>query len=223
MAPPDAGGTGRLGHGRGYCRSCGFATWSRCPTSPGSARGREDPPVKADLTSVGIDLGSKLSSWKTRLSRKSSGSSSARRQRIGPSWSPPNPRARPIRRRALRQGWHSSSGFASGHAELVKGRRMGVFSSVENVRKLLDENELTSVIDRSEPPARPGWPELRRPDRHLTRSLAVGRHPTEAKRVPGPPRAGVGGSRRNTGRVRSPPDRSPLSVSSATATGAGRR
>ena len=36
------------------------------------------------------------------------------------------------------------------HAELVKGRRMGVFSSVESARKLLENNELTSVIDRSE-------------------------------------------------------------------------
>ena len=37
-----------------------------------------------------------------------------------------------------------------GHAELVKGRRMGVFSSVESVRELIRKHELTSVVDRSE-------------------------------------------------------------------------
>jgi hypothetical protein len=33
---------------------------------------------------------------------------------------------------------------------LVKGRRMGVFSSIENTRALLRQHELTSIVDRSE-------------------------------------------------------------------------
>jgi hypothetical protein len=41
-------------------------------------------------------------------------------------------------------------GVCVGHAELVKGKRMGVFSSIENVRQLLREQALTSVIEKSE-------------------------------------------------------------------------
>ncbi len=109
----------------------------------------EEPPAGTDLTSVGIDLGSKLSGWKTRLVEvlwfelNDSGSDrpflvTARIPEHGRSGG------------GLYDTNGKLVGVCVGHAELVKGRRMGVFSSVDNVRQLLREHKLTSVIDRSE-------------------------------------------------------------------------
>ena len=106
-------------------------------------------PPSADLTSVGIDLGSKLSSWNTRLVEvlwfelNDSGSDrpflvTARIPEHGRSGG------------GLYDKHGRLIGVCVGHAELVKGRRMGVFSSVENALQIVHEHELTSVIDRSE-------------------------------------------------------------------------
>jgi S1-C subfamily serine protease len=111
--------------------------------------GDDEPAADADLTSVGIDLGSKLSSWKTRL--------------VEILWFELNESGhdRPflVTARIPEHGRSGGGlfdkdgvliGICVGHAELVKGRRMGVFSSIESARQLLREHELTSVVDRSE-------------------------------------------------------------------------
>ena len=115
--------------------------------------GSEDvePASNAGLTSVGIDLGTKLSSWNTQL--------------VEVLWFELNesgtdrPRPFLVTQRIPEHGRSGGGlfdrtgklvGVCVGHAELVKGKRMGVFSSIENVRQLLREHELTSVIERSE-------------------------------------------------------------------------
>ncbi len=108
-----------------------------------------EPASNAGLTSVGIDLGSKLSSWKTHL--------------VEVLWFELNDGGtdRPflVTARIPEHGRSGGGlfdasgtlvGVCVGHAELVKGKRMGVFSSIENVRQLIREHELTTVIERSE-------------------------------------------------------------------------
>jgi S1-C subfamily serine protease len=108
-----------------------------------------EPASNAGLTSVGIDLGSKLSSWNTQL--------------VEVLWFELNDSGtdRPflVTERIPEHGRSGGGlfdengtlvGVCVGHAELVRGKRMGVFSSVENVRQLLHEHELISVIERSE-------------------------------------------------------------------------
>ncbi len=100
---------------------------------------------------MGIDLGTKLSSWNTQL--------------VEVLWFELNesgtdrPRPFLVTERIPEHGRSGGGlfdrtgklvGVCVGHAELVKGKRMGVFSSIENVRQLLREHELTSVIERSE-------------------------------------------------------------------------
>ena len=102
-----------------------------------------------ELTSVGIDLGTKLSSWNTRL--------------VDTIWLSLNDSGidRPflVTARIPEHGRSGGGlfdkngrliGVCTGHAELVKGRRMGIFSSVENLRELMQRNDLKSVVDRSE-------------------------------------------------------------------------
>jgi hypothetical protein len=50
----------------------------------------------------------------------------------------------------LFQGNGELVGVCVGHAELVKGRRMGVFASPDSIRALLDDHKLRGVIVRSE-------------------------------------------------------------------------
>ncbi len=108
-----------------------------------------EPASSVGLTSVGIDLGAKLSSWNTQL--------------VEVLWFELNDSGtdRPflVTARIPEHGRSGGGlfdrngtlvGVCVGHAELVKGKRMGVFSSVENVRQLLREHELTSIIERSE-------------------------------------------------------------------------
>jgi S1-C subfamily serine protease len=107
------------------------------------------PASSAGLTSVGIDLGSKLSSWNTRV--------------VEVLWFELNDSGtdRPflVTERIPEHGRSGGGvydrngtllGVCVGHAELVKGKRMGVFSSIENVHQLLTDNDLASVIDRSD-------------------------------------------------------------------------
>ncbi len=108
-----------------------------------------EPASNTGLTSVGIDLGAKLSSWNTQLVEIlwfELNDSGTDRPFLVTARIPEHGRSG--------GGLFDSSGtlvgVCVGHAELVKGKRMGVFSSFENVRQLLREHELTSVIERSE-------------------------------------------------------------------------
>lgn len=140
-----------------------------------------EPAPDAILTSVGIDLGSKLSSWRTPL--------------VEVLWFELNDggKDRPFLVTAkIPEHGRSGGGLFDkdgrlvgvcvGHAELVEGKRMGVFSSIENAHRLLEKHELTSVIARSE--AR--FSRLNRnptaTGRHLTRSPHSAVTPTETKR-----------------------------------------
>jgi S1-C subfamily serine protease len=143
-----------------------------------------EPAVGTDLTSVGIDLGSKLSSWNTRL--------------VETLWFELNDNGtdRPflVTERIPEHGRSGGGlfdrngrmlGVCIGHAELVKGKRMGVFSSVENVRDLLRNQMLTSVIDRSEARARIARGYLA-PSRRLAKPSASAFTSTGAKGDPAP-------------------------------------
>jgi S1-C subfamily serine protease len=139
----------------------------------------DEPTTSSTLTSVGIDLGTRLSSWKTQL--------------VEVLWFELNDstRDRPflVTARIPEHGRSGGGlfdkdgrlvGVCVGHAELVKGRRMGVFSSVESVRTLLEDHQLTSVVDRSEARlarlARNSGPSAR----HLMRTPRSAVTPTEA-------------------------------------------
>jgi S1-C subfamily serine protease len=144
------------------------------------ATGDDEPATNAALTSVGIDLGSKLSSWKTRL--------------VEVLWfelnDSGNDRPFLVTAKIPEHGRSGGGlfdkdgqlvGVCVGHAELVKGRRMGVFSSIESARRLLDDHELTSVIDRSEARRARLARNPISPGRHLGRSPRSAVTPTEAK------------------------------------------
>jgi len=108
-----------------------------------------EPASNAGLTSVGIDLGAKLSSWNTQLVEVlwfELNDSGTDRPFLVTARIPEHGRSGG----GLFDTSGTLVGVCVGHAELVKGKRMGVFSSVENVRQLLREHELTSVIERSE-------------------------------------------------------------------------
>jgi hypothetical protein len=109
----------------------------------------EDLPTKAGLTSVGIDLGSKLSSWDTSLEETlwfELNDSGADRPFLITARIPEHGRSGG----GLYDGKGRLVAICVGHAELVKGQRMGIFSSLENVRQLLTAHELTPVLTRSE-------------------------------------------------------------------------
>jgi hypothetical protein len=111
--------------------------------------GGEGTPANANLTSVGIDLGAKLSAWKTNLVEVvwfELNDSGPERPFLVTGRIPEHGRSGG----ALFDQHDKIVGVCVGHAELIKDKRTGVFSSVENVRELLRRNELTAVIDRSE-------------------------------------------------------------------------
>jgi S1-C subfamily serine protease len=110
--------------------------------------GRE-PMVDSLVTSIGIDLGKHLSSWSTKL--------------VEALWFELNDNREErlflITTRAPEHGRSGGGlflpdgqlvGVCIGHAELVRGRRHGVFASCESIRDLLVDHHLTSVIARSE-------------------------------------------------------------------------
>ncbi len=141
----------------------------------------EELTTNADLTSVGIDLGSKLSSWGTNLVEvlwfelNDSGSD---RPFLITSKIPEHGRSG--------GGLYDSEGrlvgVCVGHAELVKGKRMGIFSSVDNIRQLLNAHELMSVIARSEA-RRARLDQLKAASRGLIRPARTSVRPTEASRA----------------------------------------
>jgi S1-C subfamily serine protease len=145
----------------------------------------DEPTTSATLTSLGIDLGAKLASWKTRL--------------VEVLWfelnDAGNDRPFLVTAKIPEHGRSGGGlfdkdgqlvGVCVGHAELVKGRRMGVFSSIESARRMLEKHELTAVIDRSE--ARRDRlarsPISGRPATRTPRSAVT---PTEATGATGPP------------------------------------
>jgi S1-C subfamily serine protease len=148
--------------------------------------GREDPPIRAELTSVGIDLGSKLSSWKTHLVEVLGfelNDSGVDRDFLVTERIPEHGRSGG----GLFDQYGKLVGVCVGHAELIKGQRMGVFSSVENVRKLLRDHELTMVIDQSEAAHKTRMARNPAPTHHLNRPSASAVTPTEAEAQPRSP------------------------------------
>ncbi len=103
---------------------------------------RHEPAVDSVVTSIGIDLGTRLSSWSTLL--------------VEALWFELNDcgheRLFFITARAPEHGRSGGGlflpngelvGVCIGHAELVRGRRRGVFASRESIRQLLADHDLT--------------------------------------------------------------------------------
>lgn len=110
---------------------------------------RRDPEVDSVVTSIGIDLGKHLSSWSSRL--------------VEALWFELNDNREErlffITARVPQQGRSGGGlflpggelvGVCIGHAELVRGRRQGVFASRESIRQLLVDHGLGPVVARSE-------------------------------------------------------------------------
>jgi S1-C subfamily serine protease len=142
--------------------------------------GQDALPDDATLTSVGIDLGVKLSSWKTELVEIASFQLNDNRV------------DRPflITDRIPEHGRSGGGlfddrgrlvGVCVGHAEMVQGRRMGVFSSIDNVRRILREHELTAVVDRSAARRNSSRRAGADPARRARRSSSPALTPTRAK------------------------------------------
>jgi S1-C subfamily serine protease len=113
------------------------------------APGDDELPLESLVTSVGIDLGTRLTSWSSRL--------------VETLWFELNDsqdeRLFFITAKAPEHGRSGGGlflasgelvGVCVGHAELVQGRRMGVFASRESIRQLLHDHHLTSIIALSE-------------------------------------------------------------------------
>ncbi len=113
------------------------------------APGFQDPPSDSFVTSIGIDLGTRLSSWTSRL--------------VEALWFELNDnrdeRLFFITARIPEHGRSGGGlflpngelvGVCIGHAELVPGERQGVFASRESIRQLLRDDHLDAVVVRSE-------------------------------------------------------------------------
>jgi S1-C subfamily serine protease len=113
------------------------------------APSQSEPTPDSLVTSIGIDLGTKLTSWSTRL--------------VETLWFELNDnhdeRLFLITARAPEHGRSGGGlflasgelvGVCIGHAELVRGQRMGIFASQESLRQLLIDPRLAAVIARSE-------------------------------------------------------------------------
>ncbi|WP_165073409.1 S1 family peptidase [Paludisphaera rhizosphaerae] len=117
-------------------------------------------PPESLATSLGVDLGARLSSWNTKIVK------STRLQMEGEGWGRPFLITLKIPEHGRSGGGLYLEGgrlvgVCVGHAELVEGRRMGIFSSIENIRRLIRENKLDALVDRSQsrlaaPPAQEG-------------------------------------------------------------------
>ena len=141
----------------------------------------EEPPPDSVVTSIGIDLGRKLTRWSSRLVEtvtfelNDSGS------------------ARPflITEKIPEHGRSGGGlflangdlvGVCVGHSELVKGRRMGVFAAGESIRRLLDDHQLTATILRSEL----RMARLKRKRSPTAPDSRAGHAPAQWSRLPGP-------------------------------------
>ena len=113
------------------------------------AHGEEEPAPESILTSIGIDLGSKLTSWQTKLLETATSEINDSRA----------PRRVFITEKIPEHGRSGGGlflangeliGVCIGHAELVKGRRSGIFASRQSIGLLLDAHKLSTVVVRSE-------------------------------------------------------------------------
>jgi len=102
------------------------------------------------VTSVGIDLGAKLTTWTTQLVktvRFELNDSHSERLFLITIQTPEHGRSGG----GLFLANGELVGVCVGHAALVEGRRMGVFASRESIRQLLDDHDhLSALIVRSE-------------------------------------------------------------------------
>jgi S1-C subfamily serine protease len=109
----------------------------------------DEPPPDTIVTSIGIDMGHKLTHWNSRLVETV-------RFELNDSGA-----ARPflITEKIPQLGRSGGGlflpsgelvGVCIGHSELVKGKRMGVFAAGESIRRLLDDRGLADTVLRSE-------------------------------------------------------------------------
>jgi S1-C subfamily serine protease len=113
------------------------------------AAASHDYPKGSTVISVGIDLGTKLTSWTGRLVKSVSmlfNDSDEERRFLITDRTPEHGRSGG----GLFVAGGELVGVCVGHAELVKGRELGVYASIESIRALLEEAKLTAVVASSE-------------------------------------------------------------------------
>ena len=109
----------------------------------------DQPPPATMVTSIGIDMGRKLTHWDSRLLETV-------RFELND-----NPVARPflITEKIPPHGRSGGGlflasgelvGVCIGHSELVRGKRVGIFAAPESIRRLLDDHDLADTVLRSE-------------------------------------------------------------------------
>ncbi len=143
-----------------------------------------DPTAGSQVTSIGIDLGTELAAWTSLVVEILSfklNDSREERQFLITEQVPEHGRSGG----GLFGSGGELVGVCVGHAELLKGKRMGVFGSLESIRLLLDDHQMTAAIARSEAPGLEGPARQRGAPR-----------PQESHRGRAPPRLGsAAGSR----------------------------
>jgi S1-C subfamily serine protease len=157
------------------------------------------PAPDTEVVSVGIDLGTKLTTWTTRLVEVlwfELDDSDQERPFLITVHTPEHGRSG--------GGLFSISGeligVCVGHAPLIRGRRMGVFASAHGVRGLLDDHDLDGLLARSE--RRRGLA----PGSSRGSKIPSGLTPTRDEVVP----KRVTGQRSVPSEKLSPPDESPM-------------
>ena len=104
-----------------------------------------EPTAGSEVTSIGIDLGTELAAWTSlvveTLSFKLNDSREERRFLVTEQV-PEHGRSGG----GLFGAGGELVGVCVGHAELLKGKRMGVFGSIESIRLLLDDHKLRASI-----------------------------------------------------------------------------
>ncbi len=112
-------------------------------------RAEDEPAPDSIVTSIGIDKGSKLTSWRTKILELATFEFNDSR----------DPRRVLITEKIPEHGRSGGGlflangelvGVCIGHAELVKGQRSGIFASRESLRMLLESHNLSTVVVRSE-------------------------------------------------------------------------
>jgi S1-C subfamily serine protease len=106
-------------------------------------------PKGSAVISVGIDLGTRLTSWTGRLVKSVSmlfNDSDEERRFLITDRTPEHGRSGG----GLFLAGGELVGVCVGRAELIKGRELGVYASMESIRLLLEDARLTAVVARSE-------------------------------------------------------------------------
>ncbi len=112
------------------------------------APGDEDPAPGRTVVSVGIDLGAKLTSWGTRVVdsvRIDMGKGGGDRPFLLVDKPPEHGRSGG----GLFATDGTVVGVCIGRAEIVRGKRLGVFASGRSIRRLLREHDLDAAVARS--------------------------------------------------------------------------